>query len=161
MLWLAFILGIRQNCNAPQFDIYGEVSVLQTNEEGWAYAGVGFGDFGHNIRIRAWEDDDELSIYMEYGHNCPTNASTPVTEAKYFLSDNSQYAIFGFKSKTPKVSNITVSIASTVRPIHPNSAETAICSLLVFFTFNFVLAGFLQFFYFRGAMDPNEYRVAD
>lgn len=161
MFWLAFILGIRQNCDARQFDIHGEVSVLQTNSEGWAYASVGFGDFGHNIRIHAWEEDDELTIYMEYGHKCPTNESKVVEGAKIFLEDNSQYAIFGFKSSTPKVGNVTVSIASTVRPIHPNSAETAICSLFVFFTVNFVLAGFLQYFYFRGAMDPNEYRVAD
>ncbi|KAK8885664.1 hypothetical protein M9Y10_041116 [Tritrichomonas musculus] len=161
MLWLAFILGIRQNCNARQFDIHGEVSVLQTNDKGWAYAGVGFGDFGHNIRVRAWEVDDELTIYMEYGHKCPTNESKIVEGAKIFLESSSQYAIFGFKSRNARVGNVTVSIASTVRPIHPNSPQTAICSLFVFFTVNFVLAGFLQLYYFRGAMDPNEYRVAE
>lgn len=161
MFWFAcLIVSIRENCPAAQFDIHGDINVFQTNEQGWCYVGVGFGDFGHTVQVHAWENGTTPEIYVNYGHDCPTVNSTKV-DGKIFLENSAQYAIFGFKASSPTPTNITVSIASTVRPIHPNSVQTTIYGFFLFFCVNFVLTGFLQFYYFKNAMDPNEYRVTD
>ena len=162
MLFFYLFTAFSRDCNPIEFDIHGRLSLLQTDASGWVFAGSGFGDFGHTINIHSWprlNHSEECNIYLTYDHTCPNENSTEITGSEIFLSSNSQYAIFGIKCSPNE--EVVVSVASTVRPIHPNSAQACIYGLFIFFVINFVLTGLLQFFYFRGAMDPNEYRLND
>lgn len=144
-----------------EFDIHGEVKVLKANEEGWVYFGAGFGDFGHTVQVRIWGHDDSKNItqfYYTYDHSCPTEKSAVAESSKIFLEGgSSQYVIFGVKSTAD--TELVVSVASTVRPIHPHIATTVIYGIFIFFGVNFVVTGILQYFYFNTAMNPNEYKI--
>lgn len=167
-MFLFGVLSVAQAAVCPaasitEFDIHGEVKILRTNEEGWAYFGAGFGDFGHTVQVRIWGLHDNKNItkfYYTYDHSCPTEASKAADSSKLFLEGGtSQYAIFGVPSEPN--TDLVVSIASTVRPIHPHSTTTVIYGILIFFGVNFVITGVLQYLYFNTAMNPNEYKLAD
>ena len=146
----------------PEFDIHGSVKTIEASSDGWVYFGAGFGDFGHTVQVRAWdtiESEDISEFYYTLDNTCPTKDSLYSTSSKLFLEGGtSQFAIFAINTTA---SELVVSVASTVRPVHPNSVTLVIYCFFIFFGVNFVLTGTLQFHYFRNAMDPNEYRVPD
>ena len=162
---LASVAQAANVCTDPitEFDIHGEVKILKANANGWAYFGAGFGDFGHTVQVRIWGLHDSKNItkfYYTYDHSCPIEQSTAAESSKIFLEGGtSQYAIFGVQA--PADTELVVSIASTVRPIHPHSTTTVIFGILIFFGLNFVVTGIMQYFYFNTAMNPNEYKLTD
>ena len=157
MIWL-FSLLFTRNCNVIPFDIHGEFKEIQADENGWAYFGVGFGDFGHTVNVRAYSGNNATEeIYYSFGHDCPTANSTKLTKNQAFLSDPTQYAIFGVVVQPNEKANVL--LASNVKPIHPNSAAALIFSFFVFFGINFLVTGILQFFYFKSSMNPLEYQA--
>ena len=163
-MWFLIALALSQTLcdDIPEFDIHGAVATLKPKENGWVYFGAGFGDFGHTVNVRLWDPMTHAQIHEFYytlDHTCPTTESNHSTSSKVFLEGaTSQFAIFGVNATG--IDELVVSVASTVRPIHPNSATMVIYALFLFFGACFMLTGILQFHYFRKAMDPNEYRVA-
>ena len=162
-MWFLIAVASASICDdIHEFDIHGEVTTITPKADGWVYFGAGFGDFGHTVNVRIYHPGGEQihQFYYTLDHTCPTTNSSTSTSAKLFLEGaTSQYAIFGVNA-TDAPDGLIVSVASTVRPIHPNSASMVIYALFVFFGACFLLTGFLQFHYFRKSMDPNEYRMA-
>jgi hypothetical protein len=161
-----FLLAALCCRDAIPFSLYGEVKNVTTGDNGWAYFSVAFGDFGHNVRIRAWNGSTPVkNFYMDNNHNCPTNTSSqtnssgpagaPVSDV-FMAGGTAQYRVFGFDAQAKNVS-VVVSVASIVRPIHAHTTAEVIHAIFIFFGVNFVVTGFLQFYFFKNSMDPNEY----
>jgi hypothetical protein len=142
---------------AIPFSLYGEIKNISTNPNGWAYFSTTFGDFGHNVRIRAWNNKSEITkFYTSLDHTCP-NTESQTNEGEVSLAGGtSQYRVWGVFTNNTNAS-LTVSVASKVRPIHPHTPALVIHGIFIFFGLNFVVTGFLQFYYFKTSMDPNEY----
>jgi hypothetical protein len=112
--------------------------------------------------VRAWTTSGELTkFFFSTNNTCPTNESRVHDGTTLFLEGGTaQYAVFGVDVGAPNV-EVVVSVASTVRPIHPHTAAKVIYAFYIFFGCNFVLTGVLQWWFFKTAMDPNEYKLSD
>jgi hypothetical protein len=160
MLWWLCLVSFPDG-TVHNLDIHGEVQVLHPDQNASAvYFGAGFGDFGHTVNVRAWKKGIEAPI--DYSENHGANGTwtdRAKTQGIFMDGGTSQYRVF--RVNTTGDEEVVVSVASTVRPIHPNRATMVLFSFFVFFGVNFIVTGVLQFLYFKGAMDPNEYRIAD
>ena len=143
-------------CSFTPMSIYGEVKNINVSDNKWAYFGFSFGDFGHTVGVHAYVNNTALDVYYSYGHNCPTENSTEITSKTTLFDHPSQSVVCGVKL-TSSDPNVLVEVISAVRPIHSNSSNSLIYGFFIFFCLNFLIAGFLQFYYFRQSMDPREY----
>jgi hypothetical protein len=166
-MWLLIALcSGYDECPIHEFDIHGEVRTLRSDGAmncSMVYFGAGFGDFGHTIQVKAWIEGKRVpEIFYSTNHSLPVNESskTKFGDKLFMEGGTSQWTVFGIPIDSTD-QDVVVSVASAVRPIHPNHACLVLFSLFIFFGVNFATTGVLQFFYFRGAMDPNEYRIAD
>ena len=139
-----------------EFDLHGQAAVLQSGSNGWAYFGSGYGDFGHTIDIHAFINGKEIDVYHMKGNDLLSTNESEKISSPFFADHISQHTIFGVNAGAEGKS-VVVTYESHVKPIHPNSAATLVYSLFVFFACNFIIAGVFQFFFFRNAINPNEY----
>jgi len=157
-MFLLTLLG----CSFDKLNIYGEVKRI-TVKDHWGYFGFTYGDFGHTVSVHAYVQNDDKTkftptdVTYSYGFNCPTNLTNVLKDKSFFFDNPSQSVIMGIYVNTTEDREAIVEVISNVRPIHPNSSMSLIFSFFLFFCFNFVLAGFLQFHYFKQSMDPREY----
>jgi hypothetical protein len=150
-------------CNVTELSLYGEVARIKPDNDSWVRFGTGFGDFGHNVHVQAWQanGDPVKEFYTTTDHACPEEESLKNESDLALAGGTSQYQIFAFEVPENSTQEVTVLLASKVRPIHPNKAPALIHAFFVFFSAVFLLTGFLQCWFFRQAILPNEYQSPD
>lgn len=154
MLSALFALG--SSCKAAvgyNLNIYGQQAKIPVTENHCAYFSITFGDFGHTVDVYAKANGVKVPVYYNYGFKCPTNET--LVKGSILYDDPSQIA--QFCAYTENATYVDAFVLSGVRPIAINSSMTLIYSFFIFFAINFLVAGILQFFYFKNAMNPNEY----
>ena len=157
-MFLLSLLGLTCLEANNQLSIYGETREIRVVDN-WTYFNINFGDFGHNVQIKAMANNQQIStIYFEYGGECPTQNSTQINETIFFdhSSQNANIGVYVTNSDA-----VQVSVLSSVRPITINSSLALIYGLFVFFAANILIASVLQYFYFKNSMDPREYLPQD
>ena len=150
------LYAILLKCTFKSLSLYGQAAIVRSNEDGWAYFGTTFGDFGHNAEIGARVNGNPVDIYYQYGYGCPTQNNTRLNATKIFLSDLSQSAVFG--ALTDPATDVVVSIASTVRPIDITSALNTIFIIFLIFTSSFLFTTVSQLYFLNKAVYPGNYQ---
>jgi hypothetical protein len=145
-------------CNVTELSLYGEVARIKPDSDSLVRFGTGFGDFGHNVHVEAWKSDGTqvTEFYNSFDHECPsTNSATNGSDIT-LPGGCSQSQIFAFRVPENSTDEVTVVLASRVRPIHPNKAPGVIHIFFLVIAAVFLTTGFLQFYFFRQAIPPAE-----
>jgi hypothetical protein len=165
MLWLLPALRVTDHgpCNVTELSLYGEVVRVAPDSDSWVRFGTGFGDFGHNVHIEAWQANGRpvTEFYTSTDHSCPGSESERNGSDLALAGGTSQYQIFAFQVPENSTEEVTILLASRVRPIHPNKAPALIHIFFLFFSSVFLITGFLQFYFFRQTIPPSEYQAPD